>query len=208
MDRSLILPLYRERIKNLINLNDEEWYVFMDFLKIKKIKKNECFAEEGKTCKEIGFIIKGAVRYCNVVNGKEITGYFSFENNFVTAIKSYLTEEPCLYNIKTLEDTYFVIISKKNMQAMLDIPLLSCKIERFGRLLSESFNILFEDRLKSFVIKTAEERYRDLLDSGKDIINRIPVQYVAQFIGITPVSLSRIRKKILGSTTSPNKISY
>lgn len=206
MERSLILPLYREKIKNLINLNDEEWYIFMDSLKIKKIKKNECFAAEGKTCKEIGFIIKGAVRYCNVVDGKEITGYFSFENNFVTAIKSYLTDEPCLYNIKALEDTYFVIISKKNIQVMLGNPLLSCKIERFGRLLAESFNILFEDRLKSFVIKTAEERYRDLLESGKDIINRIPVQYVAQFIGITPVSLSRIRKKMLSSTTPPNKI--
>lgn len=196
MDKALILSLYREKIKSLINLSDEEWYVFMDFLKIKKIKKNDCFAEEGKTCKEIGFIIKGAVRYCNVVDGKEITGYFSFENNFVTAIKSYLTEEPCLYNIKTLEDTYFVTISRRNMQAMINIPLLSCKIERFGRLLSESFNILFEDRLKSFVIKTAEERYRELLESGKDIVNRIPVQYIAQFIGITPVSLSRIRKKI------------
>lgn len=196
MDKALILSLYREKIKSLINLSDEEWYVFMEFLKIKKIKKNDCFAEEGKTCKEIGFIIKGAVRYCNVVDGKEITGYFSFENNFVTAIKSYLTEEPCLYNIKTLEDTYFVTISRRNMQAMINIPLLSCKIERFGRLLSESFNILFEDRLKSFVIKTAEERYRELLESGKDIVNRIPVQYIAQFIGITPVSLSRIRKKI------------
>ncbi|HEY1017986.1 MAG TPA: cyclic nucleotide-binding domain-containing protein [Sediminibacterium sp.] len=205
MDRALMLPIFREKIKNLIDLNDDEWDVFIDFLKIKRIKKNDCFAEEGKTCREIGFIMKGAVRYCNIVKGKEITGYFSFENNFVTAIKSYLTEEPCLYNIKTLEDSYFVTISRKNMQAMLKIPLLSCKIERFGRLLSERFNILFEDRLKSFVIKTAEERYRDLLESGNDIVNRIPVQYIAQFIGITPVSLSRIRKKILTSTASSHK---
>lgn len=178
----------------------------MAYLKIRKIKKNACFAEEGKTCKEIGLIIKGAVRYCNVVDGKEITGYFSFENDFVTALKSYLTEKPCLYDIRTLEDTLFVTISRKNMQAMLDIPMLSCKIERFGRLLSESFNILFEDRLKSFVLKTAEERYLELLDSGKDIINRIPVQYIAQFIGITPVSLSRIRKKIQSSSTLPARV--
>lgn len=204
MDRTLILPLFREKIKNLITLNDEEWYVFMDFLQIKKLKKNECFAEAGKTCKELGFIIKGAVRFCNVVDGKDITGYFCFEDNFVTAIKSYLTEEPCLYDIKTLEDSFFVVISKKNMQAMLVHPLLSCKIERFGRLLSERFNILFEDRLKSFIVKTAEERYRDLMLSGKDIINRVPVQYIAQFIGITPVSLSRIRKRMLMSTASPD----
>ena len=206
MDGALILPSFREKIKNFITFNDEEWYVFANFLNIKKLRKNECFVEAGKTCKEISFIINGAVRFCSFVEGTEVTGYFCFENNFVTALKSYLTGEPCLYDIKALEDTVFVSISKKNMQDMLEHPLLSCKIERFGRLISERFNILFEDRLKSFIIKTPEERYRDLLGSGEDIINRIPVQYVAQFIGITPVSLSRIRKRILESAASPNKV--
>jgi CRP-like cAMP-binding protein len=171
------------------------------------LDKNESFAAAGKTCKELGFIIRGAVRFCNTVDGKEITGYFCFENSFVTAIKSYLTGEPCLYDIKTLEDTVLVTISKENMQALLQHPVLSSKIERFGRLVAESFNILFEDRLKSFIIKTPEERYLDLLESGKDIVKRIPVQYIAQFIGITPVSLSRIRKRILESFAAPNKIS-
>jgi CRP-like cAMP-binding protein len=206
MQRTAMISLYREKIKNLIIFSDEEWYVFAGFLKVKKLKRNEYFVETGKTCKEIGFIVKGAVRFCNVVDGKEVTGYFSFENNFVTALKSYLTGEPCLYDIKTLEDTFFVTISKKSMQAMMDQPLLACKTERFGRLISEKFNILFEDRLKSFIVKTPEERYLDLLESGKDIVKRIPVQYIAQFIGITPVSLSRIKKRILESTMSSKKI--
>ncbi|MGZ3756148.1 MAG: Crp/Fnr family transcriptional regulator [Mucilaginibacter sp.] len=196
MDSAMIMPLFREKIKNLITLTDEEWTIFSCFLKIKKIKKNQCFVEAGKICKELGFIVKGGVRFCNMVEGQEITGYFSFENNFVTALKSYHSEEPCLYDIKTLEDSLFVTISKKNMQVMLNHPLLSCKMERFGRLISEKFNILFEDRLKSFIVKTPEQRYLDLLESGKDIVKRIPVQYIAQFIGITPVSLSRIRKRI------------
>lgn len=208
MDSFSILSSYREKIKSLITFNDEEWNVFSGFLKIKIADKNESFAAAGKTCKELGFIIRGAVRFCNTVDGKEITGYFCFENNFVTAIKSYLTGEPCLYDIKTLEDTVLVTISKENMQALLQHPVLSSKIERFGRLVAESFNILFEDRLKSFIIKTPEERYLDLLESGKDIVQRIPVQYIAQFIGITPVSLSRIRKRILETTASPGKISF
>lgn len=200
MDDAAILSLYRENIKNLIFLDDEQWYIFSGFLKIKKLKRNESFAQAGKICKDLGYIIRGAVRFCNNVDGKDITGYFCFGNNFVTAIKSYLTGESCLYDIKTLEETVFVTISRENMQCMSEHPLLSCKIERFGRLISERFNILFEDRLKSFVIKTPEERYRDLLETGSDIINRIPVQYIAQFIGITPVSLSRIRKRVLAST--------
>ncbi|MDV6215473.1 hypothetical protein R1T15_13250 [Mucilaginibacter sp. L3T2-6] len=200
INRDEIFSLYRENIKNFIVLDDDEWGIFKTFLKIKILKKNEYFVKTAKTCKEMGFIIKGAVRFCNIVDGKEITGYFSFENNFVTALKSYHTEKPSLYDIKTLEETFFVTISKNNMQAMLNHPVLSCKIERFSRLISESFNILFEDRIKSFIVKTPEERYLDLLKSGKDIVKRIPVQYIAQFIGITPVSLSRIRKRIVESS--------
>ncbi|MDN3656754.1 Crp/Fnr family transcriptional regulator [Ferruginibacter paludis] len=208
MDTTIMLTLYREQIKSLITFNDEEWYAFASFLKVKKLGKNECFVEAGKVCKELAFIIKGAVRFCNSIDGIEITGYFCFENSFVTSIKSYLTGEPCLYDIKALEETFFVSISKENMQAMLLHPLLSCKVERFGRLVSEKFNILFEDRLKSFIVKTPEERYLDLLETGKDIVKRIPVQYIAQFIGITPVSLSRIRKRILENTPSPNKTKF
>lgn len=205
MESSIILSVYRKQIKNLITLNDEEWRVFNSFLKIKKLKKNECLIEKGKVCRELSFIAKGAVRFCNFVEGQEITGYFCFENNFVTALKSYLTGGPCLYDIKALEETILVTIPKKNMQCMLNHPLLSCKMERFGRLISESFNILFEDRLKSFIVKTPEERYLDLLKSGKDIVQRIPVQYIAQFIGITPVSLSRIKKRVLKTTISDKK---
>lgn len=202
MDKVTILLNYRESIKKYITFTDDEWDVFNAFLKIKKLRKNECFVEFGKICNELGFIVKGSVRYCNVVNGLEITGYFCFENSFVTALKSFLMSEPCLYDIKTLEETFLVTISKKDMQFLFEHPLLSCKMERFGRLISENFNILFEDRLKSFVLKTPEERYLELLESGKDTVNRIPIQYIAQFIGITPVSLSRIRKRIL----NPNSI--
>lgn len=199
MDEVIILPLFREKIKCFVTFTDDEWSVFTESLKIKRLKRNECFAETGKICHELAFIVKGAVRFCNVVDGQEITGYFSFENNFVTALKSYYTEEPCLYDIKTLDDTVLVVITKKSMQAMLMHPLISCKMERFGRLIAEKFNILFEDRLKSFIVKTPEERYLDLLESSNGILERIPMQYIAQFIGITPVSLSRIRKRVLKS---------
>ncbi|QEC68967.1 Crp/Fnr family transcriptional regulator [Panacibacter ginsenosidivorans] len=196
LERAILLPVYREKIKSYITFTDKEWEVFADFLEIKKRNKNECFATTGEICEDLGYIFKGSVRYCSIVDGLEITGYFAFENNFVTALKSFLTGYPSLYDIITLEKTIFIIISKKNMQVLLEHPLLSFKMERLGRLISERFNILFEDRIKSFIVKTPEERYLDLLESGQDIVKRIPLQYIAQFIGITPVSLSRIRKRI------------
>ncbi|MDA9555095.1 Crp/Fnr family transcriptional regulator [Pelobium sp.] len=196
MKKETILPLYREKIKHYITFNEEEWNVFAEYLDLKKLNKNEYFVKTGDICEELGFIFDGSVRYCNMVDGVEITGYFTFKNNFITALKSYLTHEASLYDIVTLEDTTFVTISKKNIQLLLSNPLMACKMERFGRLISEQYNILFEDRIKSFVLQTPEERYIDLLKSGKEIVKNIPLQYIAQFIGITPVSLSRIRKRI------------
>lgn len=197
--------MYRERIKDIILLDEEEWALFSRCLRIKRLKKHEHFVETGRVCRELGFIAQGAVRFCNVIGGEEVTGFFCFENSFVTAIKSYLTAEPCLYDVKALEQTVLVLISRRNMLALSTHPMLSYKLEKFGRLISEHFNILFEDRLKSFVTKTAEQRYLDLLESGRDIVNRIPVQYIAQYIGITPVSLSRIRKRIVVAPASENR---
>lgn len=196
MDRNEILQLYKDAIKHLVIFNDEEWNTFSTFLNIRTLNKNEYFVENGKVCSELGFIIKGSVRYSNIIDGQEITGYFSFENSFVTALKSYHTRKHSMYDILTIEKTTFVTISKNDMETMLLNPLLAYKMERFGRLIAENFNILFEDRIKSFVLKTPEERYIDLLKSGQDIIKRVPLQYIAQFIGVTPVSLSRIRKRI------------
>lgn len=204
MDKTNILVGYREQIKPLITFKEEEWALITPFLKVRKLKKNEFFVQSGKICKEMAFIVEGSMRFCNVIDGREVTGYFSFENSFVTALKSYLTGEPSIYDIKTLEETIIVTIFKADMEVLSNLPLTSFKMERFGRLVSERFNILFEDRIKSFVVKTPEERYLELLKSSKQIIRRIPVQYIAQYIGITPVSLSRIRRKILDSATTPN----
>ncbi|MBY0349010.1 MAG: hypothetical protein K2W79_12185 [Hydrotalea flava] len=82
------------------------------------------------------------------------------------------------------------------MQLLLNYPLLAYKMERFGRLLAEHYLVCFEDRIKLFILKSPEERYLDLLQYEKDVLERIPQHYIAKYIGITPVSLSRIRRRI------------
>jgi len=80
---------------------------------------------------------------------------------------------------------------------MLVDPLIGHKMERFGRLVAEFYLICYEDRMSSFITQTPEERYLSLLATGRDIIQRMPQHYIAHFLGITPVSLSRIRRRIL-----------
>jgi hypothetical protein len=70
-------------------------------------------------------------------------------------------------------------------------------MERLGRLIAEHYLICYEDRVTSFVTQTPEERYNKLLETGGEILQRIPQHYIANFLGITPVSLSRIRRRIM-----------
>ncbi len=93
------------------------------------------------------------------------------------------------------------------MQLLLNHPLLAYKMERFDRLLAEHYLVCFEDRIKLFILKNPEERYLDLLQYGKDVLERMPQHYIAKYIGITPVSLSRIRRRIF-SLPMQNKYAF
>jgi CRP-like cAMP-binding protein len=77
------------------------------------------------------------------------------------------------------------------------------KMERFGRMVAEYLICCYEDRLVSFITQTPEERYRQLLQMQPDLLQRIPQHYVANYLGITPVSLSRIRKRMAATTRKP-----
>lgn len=82
------------------------------------------------------------------------------------------------------------------MDLMLANPIIALKMERLGRLMAEYIVICYEDRANSFVTQTPEERYLKFLETGKDILQRVPQHYIANYLGITAVSLSRIRKRI------------
>ena len=199
MDQSEALNIYREQLKRFVEFNEAEWIVFIQHLNFSTIKKKHYFAESGKVCDKVGFVITGAVRYYYIKDGEELTGYFGFENEFVSSYKSYLTGLPGFTYIQALEDTLLVTFTRKNMELMLANPMLAYKMERFGRLVAEYYLICYEDRVTSFITQTPEERYLHLLNTGKEILQRIPQHYIAHFLGITPVSLSRIRRRVMSA---------
>ncbi|WP_219223795.1 Crp/Fnr family transcriptional regulator [Pedobacter antarcticus] len=191
------LKAFRHGIAAYVNFNDEEWDAVIPFLSSSTIKKKDHFAVNGEVCEHIGFIVEGSVRFYHLKDGAEITGYFCFENEFVSAYKSYLTQQPGITYIQALEETQLVLISYHNMQLMLKHPLLGYKMERFGRLVAEHYLCCYEDRVTSFILQTPEERYLQMLETNGAVLLRIPQHYVANFLGITPVSLSRIRRRTL-----------
>jgi len=197
MDKLTAQGIFREQLKKFVDLNEAEWIVFAQHLDFSSLKKKKYFAQPGTVCQHIGFIVKGTVRYYHVKDGEEITGYFSFENEFVSSYKSYLTHQPGITYIQALEDTKLITFTRTDMEQMLQNPLLAFKMEHFGRTIAEHYLCCYEDRVASFITQTPEERYLSLLSTGREILQRMPQHYIANFLGITPVSLSRIRRRVL-----------
>lgn len=189
--------LFRSYLNRFVTFTDEEWTIFESFLSYRKLAKKEHFTRAEQVCDHIGYLLSGAVRHYHLKDGLEITGYFSMENELTTAYKSFITRAPGTSNIQALENTELILISHQNFQQMLDHPLLRYKIERFGRLIAEYTICCYEDRVFSFITQSPEERYLKMLVAEPQLLKRIPQHYIANYLGITPVSLSRIRKRSL-----------
>ena len=203
MEISAALNIFREHLKKYIDFNEAEWILFTQHLSFNSLKKKHYFAIPEKVCDKVGFIVQGSVRYFHMKDGQDITGYFSFENEFVSSYKSYLTGLPGYTYIQALEDTRLVTFTRKDMDQMLTNPMLAYKIERFGRLVAEQYLCCYEDRVISFITQTPEERYLQLLSTGREILQRMPQHYIANYLGITPVSLSRIRRRVMEPLLNP-----
>ena len=193
---NLAFEIFRIQIEKFIVFTEQEWMLFRQYLQYKTLKKKEFFIEAGQICKEVGFIVSGSVRHYHIKNGEEITGYFCMDHEFTSSYKSFLTQQPGITYIQALEPTQIVIFTQTGLQQMLKNEQLAYKMERFGRLIAEHLICCYEDRIASFIIQTPEERYLQLLNSNTHFLRRIPQHYLAQYLGVTPVSLSRIRKRI------------
>jgi CRP-like cAMP-binding protein len=190
------LPVFRQHMDRWVIFNDEEWAVFQKYLMIKTLHKKDYFTRSGDVCKELGFILSGSVRLYHVKDGEEITGYFSLNNEFISSYTSFLRQKPGLPYIQALEDVLLITLSYSALQQLLNHPVTGYKMERFGRLMAENLIFCYEDRMQGFVTQTPEERYRMLLNSNLRMLQHIPQHYLANYLGITATSLSRIRKRI------------
>ena len=157
---------------------------------INTFKKNIDLQPIGHTCKTIYFINKGIARIYYFKDGIDITENFYFENSIIARVESLFTGKPSRKAIQILEDAEIVGINSTKLFKLYDsYP----EIERLFRKIFEAAYVETVNRIESLQFHTAEERYKDLLQEAPDILKKIPLKYIASYLGITPVSLSRIR---------------
>lgn len=168
--------------------------MLVPFLETKSLQKNEFFIREGKRAFEIGFVLEGTLRQFYNKDGEEKTTYFFFEKDFISSYISCITNQPSLITIEALSNVTYISFP---YNILTDSFNRSMAWQQFGRVIAEYLMIGLEERMVSLLIKNPEERYVDLLKSNKQrIIARIPQHYIANYLGITPVSMSRIRNRL------------
>lgn len=154
------------------------------------IKKNKDLQPIGHTCKTIYFINKGIARIYYFKDGIDVTENFFFENSIIARVESLFTRKPSRKAIQILEDAEITGINANLLFKLYDsFP----EIERLFRKIFEAAYVETVHRIEGIQFHTAEERYKALLQEAPDILKRVPLKYVASYLGITQVSLSRIR---------------
>lgn len=158
-------------------------------------KKGDYFIREGETGQRIGFLLSGVARVYHHANDKEYTSYFNFpeRNRLVASFESFLTGKPSKENIHFLTDARLIVFSRASLDTLY---AESQAFSELGRKLAEYNYLLAMKRIFSLQHDTAQLRYVQLLDIYPDLVNTIPHHYIASYLGITPESLSRIRKEL------------
>jgi CRP-like cAMP-binding protein len=189
------INLFRQNLQRFVSFPDEDWNLIVPHLIEKQLKKNQLFAQEGKKAKDIAFVLEGNLRQFYSKDGEEKTTYFYFENHLMSSYMSCITGEPSQLSIEALTNSSLLVFTYPILQSLYS---QSQQWEKFGRLIAEYIAIGLEERMVGLLMLSPEERYHQLFQSNKQkILERIPQHYIANYLGITPVSLSRIRNRLL-----------
>lgn len=171
---------------------DDETTILSSFEQVSIKKKNELLKPD-TLCKYLYFVIEGCIRSYHIDSkGVEHIFQIRMDNSWIGDLESFISHTPSKYYIETLEDTTLLRISEERFEKLMkDVPAL----ERYFRILFQKAYINTLNRLNANMWEPAINRYRAMLKEHPEMFQRVPLIYIASYLGITPESLSRIRKQ-------------
>ena len=180
--------------KKTVSVLPEELELIDKYFEKRELNKKEYLLQDGSICNFLGFIAQGSIRHFHVKDGVEKTCDISFENSWVTDFHSFTNGTPCLMNLQAIEECRIYTIQKKNLEKLYG----DCAIyETFGQLMIERITHHATEMVMSLTSEKPEERFENLIKSQPEILQRVPQKYIANVLGISPESLSRIRNRII-----------
>ncbi|MFK7750437.1 MAG: Crp/Fnr family transcriptional regulator [Kordia sp.] len=180
-------------ITDVIQMDDSTFNSALDYFVVKEIKKGDYVLREGQICDRITYISTGLFRTFHIKNGNEINTCFCMENSITSSHESFVNQVVSKEYIQALEDAKIVTLSYKNLMKLFQ---LNPKWESLSRVLTEKECARLSERIDALSFETAKEKYLYLLKKQPEIIQRVAIQHIASYLGVSRETLSRIRSKI------------
>jgi len=181
-------------IRSRIKVSDEDFEVIRKKLIPKKVRKRQFLLNAGDVCEYMIFVERGLLRsFSDDKDGSEHTMQFAPEGWWISDMASLFSREPSKFNIEALEEGELLLMSKQVMDELMDrVP----QLPRYFLNLMENHIIALQRRINVVQSMSAEETYLKLMEIKPDLINRASLQHIASYLGITPETLSRVRKQV------------
>ena len=189
-----MFELIGKNISKYIQLSDEEFVYFTSLLKEKRLRKKQFLLEEGEVCTHECFVNSGCLRqYYLDEKGQEHIVQFALSDWWIGDQYSFVTGLPSPYFIDTLQESEVLLIEKNKLEELYKaVP----KFERFFRIVFQNAYVAMQRRIVSKLSEPAEKSYVDFINRYPNIEQAVPQHQIASYLGITPESLSRIRKQL------------
>jgi CRP-like cAMP-binding protein len=177
-----------------ISYQEEDLRIITSVLQRKSFKKGDIILQKGEICQEAYFIVKGLMRsFDKLSNGNDKTYVICFENHIFTEHASFVAQKPATEYLEVLEDTDVLFFTYQDLMKVYDI---SHGLESVGRQLSDINFIATKSKLMSLMNDDAKKRYISFLKTYQKVLPRIPQNIISSYLGITPQSLSRLKREL------------
>jgi CRP/FNR family transcriptional regulator, anaerobic regulatory protein len=173
-------------------LSTEDLNTIRMYFRKEKLIKNEFFTKSDLVCNRLSVIKSGVLRIYTLSDGREITQWLSVPDSFITEAVGFFFNQPNRWNIQAFTEVELLTITKTDYQKLCKEFPKWLEIEK--QFIIKCF-MMMEDRIFSHLSMTAEERYNRYFDHHKELFTKVPLQYIASVLGMTPETFSRIRKR-------------
>lgn len=182
-------------IQTSFGVNHDDLTKISSFFKPMMLKKGDYFLKAGRRSDRLGFVQTGIIREFVHVDDNEVTKWISTKGYFVVDLSSFVFKQTARYNLQAITDCELYVIHTNDYQKIGKVIPRWTELEKL--FIAKCFTVL-EDRILQHLSMTAEERYTQLFNFNKELFNQVPLQYLASMLGMTPETLSRLRKKASG----------